>query len=758
MNIEIILNYAKTGWRVFPCSPLTKIPLTSHGCKDASSDPDTILAWHTRWPEANWALACGEGLYCIDVDVDPEKGIDGWATLKKLPELPETVHQNTPRGGGHFLFKSDNPPRNKNSLFHGIDIRSDGYYIMLTPSIHPNGKEYAWADGHGPGEVPLAEFPDAFRPPNPKKAIMPWEAPAKQAQTASPSPASTPIIERARLYLAECEPATQGQAGHDKLLWAARSLVVGFDLDDSTAISLLWSDFNPRCNPPWDRNTEAKDFERKVAEARKTPGSKPVGWLLDDLGLRNDDNALAEYGKGLAESLLAGEEPEVPAIIVASELSKITKNAADWGKDLLSPPGYIGDLVEWMVDTAPRPQPKLAVIAAIVGAGALFGGKVRDISNGRTNIYGIGVAETSAGKDRPFKCIEELFYASGAGALLGGGRVTSDTAIELGLQNNRTQIWGIDEIGDYFQGIKRSGAGSGGAAHLATIIPCLKQVWSCGNCTYRGKQKADGDFRTITEPHACLWGLTTPGKFYKGFSSDELEDGFMPRILIAISSDIPDIRVIEYSEPPEKLVTMTQAWFNRVVQPSESAGGDILKASMSHQILVEAEPRAKQIFAEFGRYCDSVREAGRKRDDRTRHLWGKAYENARRVALTIASGDNYEAPRITGFHADYACRLIKQVAADVIVSIKENMSDSVHEEEKKKIVAIVTEAGPDGMKYGDLTSRTQKLRDAKTRDTYIQDLCEADILVHGINPLHPKCKKGWLWKYPWGLTQKGEKA
>lgn len=759
MKIETILGYARMGWWVFPCQSGMKIPLTTHGVNDATCDEETILAWNTRWPDANWALACGmgHGPYVVDVDVDEEKGVDGWASLKDLPELPATVRQNTPRGGAHFLFYTENPPRNKNSLFPGIDIRAKGYYIMLPPSIHPNGKEYAWADGMAPGEIAMAEFPDAFRPPPPKKSAMPWETTSKTAKTASPLPASTPIIDRARLYLSACEPATQGQAGHDKLLWAARALVVGFDLDDSTSISLLWEDFNPRCNPPWNRETEAKDFERKVAEARRTPGTKPFGWLLDDLGLREDRNALVEYGKSLAESLLASVEPTPPEILIPSVMAKITKNAADWRKDILSPPGYVGDLVEWMIATAPRPQPKLATVAAIVGAGALFGGKVRDFSNGRTNLYGIGVAETSAGKDRPFKCIEELFYAAGAGALLGGGRVTSDTAIELGLQNNRTQIWGIDEIGDYFQGIKRSGAGAGGAAHLSTIIPCFKQVWSCGSCTYRGKQKADGDFRTIIEPHACLWGLTTPGKFYKGFSSDELEDGFMPRILIAISSDIPPIRMVEYTEPPEKLITITQAWFNRVIQPAEYAGGDILRASMSNQIMVETEPRARQIFENFGRLCDKIREEGRLNDDRTRHLWGKAYENARRVALTIASGDGWDSIRITGFHAEYACNLIKQIASDVIVSIMENMSDSVHEEEKKRIVSIISKAGAQGMKYGELTNRTQNIRDAKTRDTYVNDLCEANILVHGIHPDHPKCKKGWLWKYPYGLTQKGEK-
>lgn len=754
-SLDIILEYAARGWQVFPCHPGQKIPLTTHGVNDATSDIETIRAWNIRWPNANWALACGErsGVYVIDVDVDEEKGVNGWKTLETMPNLPETVCQNTPRGGAHFLFKTDNPPRNKNSLFHGIDIRSNGYYIMLAPSIHPNGKVYVWADKKGPGDIEMAEFPVAFRPPAPSKAVMPWEKVVKTPKTAPSVPVSTPIIERARLYLAECEPAIQGQAGHDKLLWAARALVVGFELDDQTAISLLWSDFNPRCVPPWNQETEAKDFERKVAEARRTPSTKPAGWLIDEFGLRDSDKKLFEYGAELAESLLASVKPitpeNPPKHIQAKARAKTTD---DWPQELLSPPGYVGDLAKWIIKTANRPQPKLAVIASIVGAGALFGGKVRDFSNGRTNIYGIGVAETSAGKDRPFKAIEEIFYAAGAGALLGGGRVTSDTAIELGLQNNRTQLWNIDEVGDYFKGIKRSGMGAGNSPHLSTIIPCLKQMWSCAACMYRGKQKADGEFRTITEPHACLWGLTTPGRFYEGFSSDELEDGFMPRILIAISKDMPAIRTIEYEDPPESLVTITQAWFNRIIPPDTSSG-NILGAISTSQMLVETEPRARQVFAEFGEFCDRVREDGRAIDDKTRHLWGKAYENARRVALTIACGEEFECPRIKGFHAEYACKLIKQLVSDVVQSIRENMSDTIWEKEKKSIIRIVEAAGEAGISYSELTKRTQSLRDGKTRDMYVQDLIDANIILRGPHPLRPSARKGWVWLYQYGLAQ-----
>ena len=37
-NLRAALAYAKAGWRVFPCTPGEKVPATSNGVKDATSD------------------------------------------------------------------------------------------------------------------------------------------------------------------------------------------------------------------------------------------------------------------------------------------------------------------------------------------------------------------------------------------------------------------------------------------------------------------------------------------------------------------------------------------------------------------------------------------------------------------------------------------------------------------------------------------------------------------------------------------------
>lgn len=277
--LDAAIAYAAMGWHIFPCKPGQKVPATLHGVKDATTDPDKIRAWWNRWPKANIGLACGEasGVYVVDVDVDEAKELNGFASMADLGPTPKTVKQTTPRGGAHYFFKAAVPPRNKNSFRPGIDIRGEGYYVVLAPSINGGGKRYIWENP--PTTTELAEWPEQYRP-EPEKPRLAWDMP--RAAPTRPVGASD-VRSRASAYLAKCEPAMQGHGGHAALLKAARALVEGFALSQADALALLWSEYNPRCSPPWDQSkaSDRRDFERKVTEALKTPKA-PAGHLAAD--------------------------------------------------------------------------------------------------------------------------------------------------------------------------------------------------------------------------------------------------------------------------------------------------------------------------------------------------------------------------------------------------------------------------------------------------------------------------------------------
>ncbi len=756
------LHYASIGWRVFPCRPGTKAPHIQNGCRGATTDPELITTWWTRWPTANVAVACGDGLFVIDVDVEDTK--NGWESLKEFPALPDTVRQDTPRGGAHFIYKSDKPPRNKNNFRPGIDIRSDGYYIMVPPSIHPNGKTYAWADGHAPGMIALAEYPDFMRPP--EREPLPWDnVKPITAQPAKPSSntVSHDVLDRAREYLAECDAAVQGSNGHDKLLWAARALVIGFEIDEGTATSLLWSDYNPRCVPPWNRDNpaEVKDFERKVKEVQRTPGERPRGWLLQEYALAPNEAEMA-YGQQLRADLLAASEKSEPEPAPVAEEStgeeltvvrpRFNPPPNQWPDWILEPPGLVGQFCQYINQTAGCYQPLLALGASLVACGALMGRKVRDQSNGRTNLYMMGVAHSSAGKDHPADCIEQIFAAAGIAHLLGGSRVTSDSAIEIALEHNPVQLYHWDEIGHMFAAIKQAGVGSGGAQHLRTIVPALMQLYSSAHKIYAGKQRASEEVRRIDQPHVCVWGLTSPDVLYSGLSTAELRDGWLGRVTTLISHDRPKYIIKQSVPPPDNLIQLTQAWAQRVIPPPPGVG-DIFGATTCHQITVPTSAAALKVFEEYRDECYERMIRCDKDNYLTQYLWGKALQNARRIALILAAGCAFDGAEIQEFHAKYSCELIRLAIEGFRESIKNNMADNTWESDKQKILAIIGSGGRAGISKSELTRKTQWCKDRKVRDAYLEDMQEAGIVVAGRHPGNGF--RQWLWKAPYGFEVLG---
>ena len=76
--LEAALQYAELGYAVLPCRPGDKPPLTSNGLKAATTDPDQIERWWSKWPDANVAIRT-DGLLVIDVDT-PDGTSIGWLT------------------------------------------------------------------------------------------------------------------------------------------------------------------------------------------------------------------------------------------------------------------------------------------------------------------------------------------------------------------------------------------------------------------------------------------------------------------------------------------------------------------------------------------------------------------------------------------------------------------------------------------------------------------------------------------------------
>src|SRR5450755_714729 len=147
--LAIALGYVKRGWPVIPlhtpqnggcscnwanCTATGKHPRTKNGLSDATTQPDIIRNWWSKWPDANIGIVTGVQGGIIVVDMDNKTGSNGSANLASLANkfggMPDTLTATT-GCGEHLFFKHPGVPvKNTTSkLADGVDIRGDGGYV-----------------------------------------------------------------------------------------------------------------------------------------------------------------------------------------------------------------------------------------------------------------------------------------------------------------------------------------------------------------------------------------------------------------------------------------------------------------------------------------------------------------------------------------------------------------------------------------------------------------------------------------------------
>jgi hypothetical protein len=143
--IAAAIHYATCGrLPVFPCLPRGKAPAVARGFLSATTNPATIRRFWTN-PEYNIAIPTGaiSGFWALDVD-----GAEGAATLRALETrhgaIPKTRTVVTPRGKHAWFAYPGAVPTTVSRIGPGIDTRGDDGYVVVPPSVHKTGQQYAF--------------------------------------------------------------------------------------------------------------------------------------------------------------------------------------------------------------------------------------------------------------------------------------------------------------------------------------------------------------------------------------------------------------------------------------------------------------------------------------------------------------------------------------------------------------------------------------------------------------------------------------
>ena len=169
---EAAHDYVERGLAIIPLGVGKKEPVTKSGLNDWTDNPGQIDVWWGQGehagkrgnPRYNIGMACGQvsgGIIAIDLDCHSDDA-NGLHFLRDWEvehgKLPETWTQITGSGGKQLFYRAGQDIRNSANGEIGVDVRGNGGYVVLPPSLHPCGDCYEWSIS--PDDMDVADADD----------------------------------------------------------------------------------------------------------------------------------------------------------------------------------------------------------------------------------------------------------------------------------------------------------------------------------------------------------------------------------------------------------------------------------------------------------------------------------------------------------------------------------------------------------------------------------------------------------------------
>ena len=496
------------------------------------------------------------------VDVDGRNG--GFPSAKKLAHIREQcgyIIQTGSQNGEHWYFKAPEGVdlRQTHQDYQGIDFKSTGF-VVGAYSLHESGHRYHAFEGN-PSKVT----------PAPQALIDLLKIPEKKAVFS---------IKGAQASVGELEQmlAAIPNPGRDYELW----IRVGMALHDETGGDkngyTLWDKWSSQ-SPIYDDALMPMKWHsfgksvRPVTAATLHHIAQQHGYI-DPVEFVDDTD---------------WEDEPAPATAKSTPPAKRV--------DLLRPPGFVGEITEWINSRCAYPREKLAVAAAlqIVSNAAGLNYLVEGMSTS-LNLVTLGIAGSRTGKGAIKACIDEVHFALGLAPASHGKFKSSQELLRNGIAHQPI-LYVYDEFGKQLE--KLAGAGKSGAHYLEDLIAEMMAIYSVPTkahgisgdmkrelremaqkqvameCKKLGIQDGESPreaaaadphgslaaaFRAqdmastgIVEPYLSFFGLSEPHSFHAALDKDGwlLTGGFIGRALIFEEEETVPRKKDVYSE--EKL-------------------------------------------------------------------------------------------------------------------------------------------------------------------------------------------------------------
>lgn len=385
--------------------------------------------------------------------------------------------------------------------------------------------------------------------------------------------------------------------------------------------------------------------------------------------------------------------------------------------ELLRIPGFIGQVMDYCLATAPYPEPTLAFCGAATLLATLIGRKVRDAGDNRSNLYLLGLANSGAGKDHPRKVNQRILHAVGLASQLGDSFASAE-GIEDRLLVSPTMLFQTDEIDALLISIREGKDG-----RTERIMQTLLKFYSASSALYHLRVKAGLEPTHIDQPSLSIFGTAIPRHFYESLSAKMLSNGFFARMLVLEAGRRGTGQEATTQDVPEPILVIARAW--AAFAPVAGANLGLVHPS---PVVVPATPAAadllRQIRAEADRHYAEREAAG---DQMGMALWARAAEKVRRLALIYACSQRQERPEIGEPGVAWAWRLVAHQTRRMLAMATVHVYESEFDARQKRALRAIQDAG--GRLRQEQFSKALRTLPARERDEVIANLIQTGQIV-----------------------------
>jgi len=183
------------------------------------------------------------------------------------------------------------------------------------------------------------------------------------------------------------------------------------------------------------------------------------------------------------------------------------------------------------------------------------------------------------------------------------------------------------------------------------------------------------------------------------------------------------MREVTNFDPPEDLLAQFRAWEEKPYRPNS---GNLATAELGgtlepNPIVVPYGEGAKEKFDEMESELRGARKELRK--EGYAGLFTRVRENAIKIALILAGGQNPEAPEITEADAHYACALALTIQNNLLNDVRREVSSNRVEAHHKAVLRLIKDAGPNGIGLKELGQKCKNFGlDKRPRDELLKEL------------------------------------